>query len=169
MTFVFPNFVGMMFFSLVSDPEKYILHSLPYSYPLLWTIVILFIYSNWLISFFILTFDWLRCYSCPDFSPFASPHPAHHTPSGSLRQSPHHCSCPWIMPICSLATPFPIPYFTSPWLFCNYLFVLLNPLTSSPISPHSPPIWQPSKCSLYPWFCLCSSCLLSLFSRFNCW
>ena len=25
---------------------------------------------------------------------------------------------------------------TSPWLFCNYLFVLLNPLTSSPIPLH---------------------------------
>ena len=31
-----------------------------------------------------------------------------------------------------------------PWLFCNYLFVLLNPLTSSPILPHSSPIWRPS-------------------------
>ena len=28
-------------------------------------------------------------------------------------------------PISSLATPFPILYFTSPWPFCNYLFVLL--------------------------------------------
>ena len=48
-----------------------------------------------------------------------------------LRQSPHHGSCPWVMCISSLATLFPILYFTSPWLFCNYLFVLLNPLTSS--------------------------------------
>ena len=31
----------------------------------------------------------------------------------------------------SLATPFPLLYFTSPWLFYNYLLVLLNPLTSS--------------------------------------
>ena len=51
----------------------------------------------------------------------------------SLRQSPHHCLCPWITHISSLATPFLILYFISPWLFCNYLFVLLNPLTSSPI------------------------------------
>ena len=78
---------------------------------------------------------------------------------------PHHCSRSWVMHVSSLATPFPILCFTSPWLFCNYLFVLLNPLTSSPIPL---PIWQPSKCSLYPWFCLCS-CLLSLFLRFNCW
>ena len=54
----------------------------------------------------------------------------------SLRQSPHPCSCPWVMCVSSLATPFPILYITCPWLFCNYLFVLLNPLTSSPIPPH---------------------------------
>ena len=87
--------------------------------------------------------------------------------SHSLRSSPHHCSCPWVMCINSLATPFPILYCTSPWPFCNYQFVLLNPLASSPIPPHSPPIWQPSKCSWCPWFCLCS-CLLSLFFRFSC-
>ena len=52
--------------------------------------------------------------------------------------------------ISSLATPFPILYFTSPWLFCNYLFVLLNPLTSSPIPLQPSPIWQPSKHSPYP-------------------
>ena len=76
---------------------------------------------------------------------------------------PHHCSCPWVMHISSLTTPCPILYFTSPWLFCTYLFVLLNPLNFSPIHPHSPPIWQPSKHSLYPWFCFCYSCLLSCF------
>ena len=60
-------------------------------------------------------------------------------------------------------------YFTSPWLFCNYLLVLLNPLTSLPIPSHPPPFWQPSKCLPCPWFCLCSSSLLSLIFRFNCW
>ena len=64
-------------------------------------------------------------------SPPSTPH--------SLRQSPHHCSCPWIMCISSLATPFPALYFTSHWLFCNYLFVLLNPLTFSPIPPNPLP------------------------------
>ena len=49
-----------------------------------------------------------------------------------------------------------------PWLFCNYLFILLNPLTSLSFPPHPSPIWHPSKCSPYQWFCLCSS-LLSLF------
>ena len=101
----------------------------------------------------------------PQFLPLCPPPPS--TPH-SLRQSPPHCSCPWVMGISSLATPFCILYFTSPWLFCNYLFVILNSLTSSPILPNPPPIWQPSKCSPYPQFCLCSSCLLSLFFRFNC-
>ena len=61
------------------------------------------------------------------------------TQQASLLQAipPHHSSCPWVMCISSLATPFPILYFTSPWLFCGYLFVLPNPLTSSPI-PHNP-------------------------------
>ena len=86
----------------------------------------------------------------------------------SLRPSPHHCSCTWVMHISSLTTPFPILYFIFPWLFCNYLFVLLNPFTSSPI-PTASLTWKLSKHSPYPWFCLSSSCLLSLFLRFNCW
>ena len=108
---------------------------------------------------FKIVFYWLCYYGCPDFSQFVPFHPAPH----SLWQSPHHCSCPPVLRVSSSATPFPIRYFTPPQLFCNYLFVLLNPLTSSPIFPHTPPIWQPSKRSPYPGFCLCSSCLLSLF------
>ena len=65
----------------------------------------------------------------------------------SLRQSPHHCSSPWVMHISSLATPFPILYFTFPWLFCNYPF-LLNPLTSLPIPAYRTYIWQLSKPSV---------------------
>ena len=57
----------------------------------------------------------------------------------SLSQCPHHCSCPWVMHISSLAPPFPTLYFISPWLFSNYLFVLLTALTSSPISLHPLP------------------------------
>ena len=64
----------------------------------------------------------------------------------ALRQSPHHCSCLWVMGISSLATPFPILYFTSPWLLCNYLFVLLNPLTSSPFIPLPPGNQQNALC-----------------------
>ena len=73
------------------------------------------------------------CYaiSCPDLP--LLPNTPH-----SLTQSSRHCSCPWVMCISSLLTPFPVLYSTSLWLFCNYLFVLLNPLTSSSISPTSP-------------------------------
>ena len=82
------------------------------------------------------------------FSQFFSLCPLYQAPH-SLRQSPHHCSCPWVMRISSLATLFSVLYFTSPWLFCIYLFVLLNPLTFSLIPLHSTPIWQPSKDSPY--------------------
>ena len=60
------------------------------------------------------------------FFPLWSPSPS--TPH-SLRQAPHHCSCPRAIRISSLATPFPTLYFISSWLFCNYLLLLLNPLT----------------------------------------
>ena len=73
-------------------------------------------------------------------------HPALPTHSGNS----HHCSCPCFMYISSLSTTFPILYFTSPWLFCNYLFVLLNLFTSSPILPLPLPIWHPSKHSPCP-------------------
>ena len=53
----------------------------------------------------------------------------------SLRQSPPHIPCPWVMHMCSLATPFPILYFISPWLYFNYLFAFLNLVNSSPIPP----------------------------------
>ena len=49
----------------------------------------------------------------------------------SLRQSPHHCSCPWVMHISFSATTFPRLYFTSLWLFCNYS-------VPSPLLPFSP-------------------------------
>ena len=55
-----------------------------------------------------------------------------------LRQFPYLCWCPWVMCISSLAIPFPALYFMSPWLFCGYQFVLLNPLTSSQIPPKTP-------------------------------
>ena len=56
----------------------------------------------------------------------------------STQYSPHSQAVPTPlflfmgMHISSLATSFAILYFISPWLFCNYLFVLLNPLTSNP-------------------------------------
>ena len=56
-------------------------------------------------------FYWLCYCCCLNFPPFA---PSTWHPH-SLRQSPHHCSCPWVLRISSLALPFPVLYFTSPW------------------------------------------------------
>ena len=72
-----------------------------------------------------------------NFPPFPSP-PRTPTPSGN----PPTIVC--VMRTSSLATLFPMLHFTSPWLFYNYLFVLLYPLTSSPILPLPPFIWQSS-------------------------
>ena len=82
-----------------------------------------------LLFYFLIIFYWLFYYSCPDFSHFAHFHPSTHH---SFKQFLHDCSCPWVMHISSLASPFPVLYFTSPWLF-----VLLDPLTSSPF-PYTP-------------------------------
>ena len=78
--------------------------------------------------FILLNYTLLQLFQFPPFCP-----PLPRTPH-SLRPSPHHCSCPWVIYISSLAAPFPILYFTSPWLFCIYLLVLLTPLTHSPAS-----------------------------------
>ena len=49
-------------------------------------------------------------------------------------------SCPWVLHASSSCMlHFPILYLTSPWLFCTYQFVLLNPCTISPIIPLSSP------------------------------
>ena len=52
----------------------------------------------------------------------------------SLQQSPHHCSCPWIMHISSLASPFPILFLISPCLFCTYQLYFLFPVPFPPFS-----------------------------------
>ena len=62
-------------------------------------------------------------YSCP---------PPPSTPN-SLQWSHLLCSCPWVMHISYLATPFPILFLTCPCLFYNYQFVFFNPFTFSPI------------------------------------
>ena len=104
------------------------------------------------------------------FSPLLPPPSTPH----SLRQFLHLCSCPWVMRVSSLATPFPILYFTSPWLFCNYLFVLPNPLTSHSFSHTSPPISLSLTFGILIMMCLevdlfASSCLgLSVLLGFAC-
>ena len=61
----------------------------------------------------------------------------------SLSRSPPLSSCPWIMHISFLASPFPILFLTSSCLFCTYRFVLRNPCTFSPSSPFSLPNDKP--------------------------
>ena len=49
--------------------------------------------------------------------------------------TPPLSSCPWVMHISSLASPFPILFLTSTCLFCTYKFILLSPWIFPPISP----------------------------------
>ena len=44
-------------------------------------------------------------------------------------------------------------HFTSPWLFCNYQFVLLNPFTNLTQSSNPLPLWQSPIQSLCLWIC----------------
>ena len=69
------------------------------------------------------------------FSPFV---PLHSVPPFSPVIP--SCSSPWVMHVSSLAFPFPIPFSTSPCLFCTYQFVLLNPCTFYSILPFPLPI-----------------------------
>ena len=77
-----------------------------------------------------LLFYWLYYYSCPNFS-LCPPPPG--TPL-SLWKSFPCSSCPWVMHINSLASPFPILFLTSLCLCCTYQFIL-NPCIFFPFSP----------------------------------
>ena len=73
-------------------------------------------------------------------------------------------SCPWVIHISSLASPFPILFLTFPCLFCTYQLGFLFPVPFSPILfPHALPTENsPSDlhfCDSVPY----SSCFLSLF------
>ena len=95
-----------------------------------------------------------------NFLPFP---PSLSTPN-SLRQSPQHCSCPWVMSISSLAAPPPILYFTSPRLFYDN--------SQSPhLFTHSPtPLSHPATIKTLSVSMILSLFLfvLSLIFRFNC-
>ena len=68
-----------------------------------------------------------------------------------------------------LLTTFPVLYFTSPWLFRNYQFVLVNFFAFFTQPPNTPLLWQPSTYSLYLWVCFWSACSFVLFFRFHIW
>ena len=80
-------------------------------------------------------FYWLYYYSCP-ISPFIPLYPAH----PSHPHSPRLSSCPWVIHISSLASPFPILFLTSPYLFCTYHLCFLFPVPFPPLTPSSSPL-----------------------------
>ena len=96
-------------------------------------------------SLFLSMFYWFCYYSCPIFSPFHSPLPC--TAPSSL---PPIGSCPWIIHISSLASPFPILFLTSPCLFCTYHVCFLFSVSFPPFSSLYLPTDNPP-CDLY--FC----------------
>ena len=59
-------------------------------------------------------------------------------------------SCPWVVHISSLASPFPIQFLTSPCLFCTYHLGFLCPVSLSPFLLPPPPTDNPP-CDLH--FC----------------
>ena len=71
---------------------------------------------NFLKVIFTNMYYWLCDYSCPIFSPLYAPLP-YTFPPPSI---PLLSSCPWVIHISSLASPFSILFLTSPCLFCIY-------------------------------------------------
>ena len=72
-----------------------------------------------------------------------------HSRRQSPHQFPHQCSCPWVMcRFFDYSISYTVLHIPMATLYC--LFVLCHPLSSSPILPQLPPIWQPSKHCLYP-------------------
>ena len=82
------------------------------------------------------------------FLPYIPLHPA--IPTLQHSPPPTLSSCPWVVHINSLASPFPILFLTSPCLLCIYQFMLLNPFTFFPILALPPPADNPP-CDLH--FC----------------
>ena len=56
---------------------------------------------------------------------------------------PRLSSCPWVVRVSSLASPFPILFLTSPCLFCAYQLCFSTPPSFPPFSPFSLPADNP--------------------------
>ena len=95
-------------------------------------------------SFSLIVFYWLCYYYClnfPPLPPFIQYHPLPQAiPTPLFIFMGHACK------FFGYSISYTVLYI--PWLFRSYLFVLLNPLTSLPILPHTSPIWQSSKHSV---------------------
>ena len=117
---------------------------------------------------FLNIFYWLCYYSCPFFLLAISPKPCtHFSPSFS-----HLSSCPWVIHISSLASPFSILFLTSPCLFCTYHLCFLFPVSFSHILPIPLPAENPP-CDLYfcyiPVLVVCLACFFFFLFRCGCW
>ena len=82
-------------------------------------------------------------------------------------------SCPWVIHISSLASPFPILFLTSLCLFCTYHLCFLFSVPFSPLS-HSPtnnPPCDLAFCESVPVLvvCLVNFCFCFCFFRVGCW
>ena len=89
------------------------------------------LHFQWHFSFFKkYIFYWLWYYSCPIFFSllFLS---ALYLPPPPPPSFPQISSCPWVIHIGSLASPFPILFLTSPCLFCTYCLCFLFPVPFS--------------------------------------
>ena len=95
----------------------------------------------------------------PFFSSPLFPSALHRPPT---RIPPSLSSCPWVIHISSLASPFPILFLTSPCLFCTYHLCFLYPVPFPPFSSLLLPLINLCVISISV-ICSCSSCLLSSF------
>ena len=82
---------------------------------------------------FILFFKYILLFMLfvPFFSPLYAPPPCTLLPPAF----PPLSSCPWVIHISSLASPFPILFLTSPCPFCAYQSCFLFPVPFPPFSP----------------------------------
>ena len=87
----------------------------------------------------------IMLFTVAPFPPFTPLHPAH----PPLSHIPPFSSCPWVIRISSLASPFPILFLTSPSIFYPP-FMLLTLCTFSPSLPTYSPAYNPP-CDLH--FC----------------
>ena len=91
----------------------------------------------------------------------------------SIPPTPAFSSCPWVIHISSLASPFPKLFLTSPCLLCTYhlcfLFpALFPPFSSFLLSPDNAPC-DPHFCDSVPVLVGCFVCFCFCVFRFSCW
>ena len=75
----------------------------------------------------------------PYFCPLYSPLPCTPLPPSF----PQLSSCPWVVRVSSLASPFPILFLSYPYLFCTYHLCFLFPVAFLPFCPFPLPTDNP--------------------------